>query len=192
MHIIATLAVLLLAASHALAQGVNTSIIKQRAREVSGSKQPPLPPPPPAPPAPGAAARPSAAQMNQAVVSKLSATIATIKIRSEVADEHRQKLAKDLAMAAQTGVVPPADALNKLADHLASAIVGGKFSANDQLLLARNLAALLGSKDVSGESAAALLASTRDTLMAAGASEEKTRLVLQDLQSLTATASKSK
>ena len=172
-----------LLATQAWSQGVNTSIIKQRAREVSGSKQTPLPASPP--PAAGAKQGQSAAPaINQAMVSKISANIATIKIRSEASDEQKQKLAKDLTLAAQTGAQASSEALHKLASDLASAVIGAKFSAIEQSNLARNITGLLGSQNLTPDVINAVLNSTKDALLKGGASEEHTKTVIADLQAI--------
>lgn len=172
-----------LVSAQAWSQGVNTSIIKQRAREVSGSKQPPLPTSPP-PATAGKQGQSAAPAINQAMVSKISANIATIKIRSEASDEQKQKLAKDLTLAAQAGAQASSEALHKLASDLAIAVAGGKFSAMEQNTLARNIAGLLGGQNLSPQVIAAVLKSTKDGLLQGGASEERAQAVIAGLQAI--------
>lgn len=175
-------AVSLLTAASALAQGVNTAIIKERAREVSGTKQPPLPTA--QQPAPSAKAQPAISPAQQAMISRLSADIAVIKIRPEATAEQRQKLTKDLLACAPASARPAEDAVRKLAESLAIAVAGKKVSAQDQGQLARNLAALMGAAPLTPEQTTATLALTRDALLNSGAAPEQALAVVQSLQAL--------
>jgi len=174
--------IFLLPAASAFAQGVNTAIIKERAREVTGAKQPPLPPA--QPPTPPAKAQPTVTAAQQAMISRLSADIAVIKIRPEATAEQRQKLTQDLLACAPANARPAEAAVRKVADNLALAVAGKKVSAQDQGQLARHLAALMGAAPLTPEQTTATLALTRDALLNSGASQEHALAVVQSLQAL--------
>jgi hypothetical protein len=182
MRVLLFIAVTALATAHTFAQGVNTAIIKERAREVSGTKQPPLPTA--QQPATAAKAQPAVNPAQQAMISRLSADIAVIKIRPEATAEQRQKLTQDLLACAPASARPAEDAVRKIADSLAVAVAGKKVSAQDQGQLARNLAALMGAAPLTPEQTAATLALTRDALLNSGASQEHALAVVQSLQTL--------
>ncbi len=157
-------------------------IIKQRAKEAAGR---PVPAPAPAPAAqpgavPAVAPQGGAAQAN---VSKLISDIAIIKSRPTASQEHKDRLAADLAAVATGASKPSSDVLAALAAALADAIAGKKISAADQSSLATSLAGAVISTAGSPQFRAALQG-VQDALVLAGVNEAGVQAVTKALAGL--------
>ncbi len=186
MRAILTLTILALTSVSLFAQGANTAIIKQRAREVSGNKQPPIPPPMAVP----ATAAPAGPAIPSASISRLGADLAVIKIRPEATAEQKQKLAQDLMACVVSGNRPSPDDVTKLASNLAAAVAGKTIPAQSQTLLARQLAAMMNGSSMTPPALNAAIAATSNTLTSIGATPEQLQAITKDLQTVTGVADK--
>jgi hypothetical protein len=180
------LLVLTLATASASAQGVNTSIIKDRAREVTGQKPNPPPQRPAAAPAasPAAAAQARAQAAQQQSMRKLVTDLAILKSRSEATPELKQQFARNLQACVQAETRPSEDSVAALANNLATALPGKKLSTQDQAKLAQDLANVLNSASVQPAEIQAALVSARQILLSSGVSEADTQVILKDLQAV--------
>lgn len=165
-------------------QGVNTSLIKDRAREVSGKQQQPIPPRPGAT-AP-AAARPGVNTAQQQSLTKLSGAIASVKIRSEATPELKERLTTDLKGARLGATHASDESVGKLGDLLATVLVGRKLTAPQQTQLAGSLGLLLSGSGATPAMVNAAAVNVRDLLTSTGVPAEQLLPILKELQTIAA------
>jgi hypothetical protein len=167
------------------------SIIKQRAKDMrdqSNARQG-VPPAQPsrsgtASAAPAGTPAPQTGQPQSSSLQKLVADIATIKSRSQVTPDLKQRLAADLMACASGATKPSQESINKLADDLTAAVSGKKISSADQTQLARDINALLNSASISPAEAQSAGRSASDILEISGATKQDAQLVIADLQAI--------
>lgn len=190
MRILSSVLTLALGSATLLAQGVNTAIIKERARELTGQKQPPLPTPGQQPAANAAPAKSAASAAQQQAAARLTADIAIIKSRREATQDLKDRLANNLRLARLGATHVSDEAAAKLADLLATALVGKKISSQEQSQLAGGLVLLISGAAPSTAHAGAALESIRTLLATAGAPAEQLQGILKELQPMAAQAQK--
>jgi len=162
--------------SPAFGQGAAAVQIKQRAQELVNQNNvrqgvpPPAPPavPPAAPGAPSNAAAPNPAMLKAQNISKIKADLAALKPGSPVTPEQKQRLIKDLAVAARS-TKPALPTVTKLVDTLTAALGENTLGEPEQERLAQNLNSVLNSKPLPAAQFEAILADVQAILQVGGA-----------------------
>lgn len=171
-------------ASTAFGQGAAV-IIKQRAKEAAG--RPLNPPPNPGGQPAVAAPAPQGTVIAAPNVAKVVAALSSIKIRPQATQEHKDKLATELASLALGSHKPSTEAVQALASAVADAFAGKKISSADQAALATALVAAVNAAAGSPQLAAAIQG-VKDGLVIAGANDAAVGLVAKALTGLTTKA----
>jgi hypothetical protein len=162
------------------------AIAKQRARDVANqnnnrSMQPPTAASQPRPAQPAAAAATPMTASQQAYANFQSQLFA---VNANTATNLKPMLAKDMANVAQ-GAKPSQPTLDKLSDHLTTALGEAKLSTSQKTRLAQNVGVLLNSANTAPTQKEAMIKDVQSILEKGGVSTENAAAVAADLKSVT-------
>ncbi|GDY19760.1 hypothetical protein LBMAG56_11050 [Verrucomicrobiota bacterium] len=176
---------------------VNGTLLKNKAKTTRANNNGTPPPAPavaarPGAPAPAAPSGPTyivptapLATVQSQSIKRLEADIATMKSKTEVTAEQKQKLTTDL-LAAAAGAKPSEEAIRKLADSLGAAIANQKITSQDQAKLARDLHAAVNSATTPAEQTGAIIKDAKEILIVSGTARPAAQAVGADLQAIIA------
>jgi hypothetical protein len=161
------------------------AIVKQRARDVANqnnnrSMQPPTGATQPRPAQPAPAATPMTASQ-QAYANFQSRLFA---VNTNTATNLKPVLAKDMANVAQ-GTKPSQPTLDKLSDHLTTALGEAKLTTSQKTRVAQNIGVLLNSANTAPGQKEAMIKDVQSILEKGGVSTENAAAVTADLKSVT-------
>jgi hypothetical protein len=175
----------------ASAQG---ALIKKKAKDFSdqnSANQGVTPPVKPATPSTQAATPPSPntpklSATQQQNINQLVADLKTIKSKSTVTPEQKQRLKQDLQFAAEGTRKPSPESVTKLANDLSTAWPDQKLSPSEQVYLVQNINAVMNSANIPLAESQAALNSAQTILKYSAISKEDAQKIANDLKTITA------
>ena len=168
-------------------QGAQGAQIKQRAKELVNQNNVRQGVPPPAPPTtpatPGNPALPNPAVLRAQNISRIKTDLAALKPGSPVTPELKQRLIKDLAVAARS-TKPSLPTVSRFVNALALALGENGLGDPERERLAQNLNSVFNSKPLPGSQFDAIIADVQAILQVGGVKRSVASSIAADLKAV--------
>lgn len=129
---------------------------------------------------------PQISEEQQANIAKLKGDLATIKQKSQITEEQKQKLASDVETMLSGAVKPSQETIDVFVATLLAVIADGKLTNVEIAQLTKVINELLVSANVSSENFQAVWNDLFAILEASGISQEDTATIVADLRAIRA------